>query len=89
MLPFIHKLFNRFFFLQAWSESIIVLVFKKGDVSDPHKPYQWFLQIIYINLKSTSSFVDNGIITDAQFVFQPNRGTAEAIFRFSTIIDTT
>ena len=40
MLPFIHKLFNRIllsgFFAQAWSESIIVPVFKKGDVSDPH-----------------------------------------------------
>ena len=31
----------------------------------------------------------NDIITDAQFGFQPNRGTAEAIFCLSTIIDTT
>ena len=33
--------------------------------------------------------LDNDIITDAQFGFQLNRGTAEAIFYLSTIIDIT
>ena len=37
MLPFIHNLFNRILlsvFPQAWSESIVVPVFKKRNVSD-------------------------------------------------------
>ena len=84
------------FFPQAWSESIIVPVFKKGNVSDPHNFRgisliscfcKLFTSILNQRLLLWSN--DNDIITDAQFGFQPNRGTAEAIFCLSTIIDTT
>ena len=100
MLPFIHKLCNRILLYgfppQAWYESIIVPDFKKGDVSDPHN-YRG-ISLISCFCKLFASILnqrillrsnDNDIITDAQFGFQPNRGTAEAIFCLSTIIDTT
>ena len=100
ILPIIHNLFNRIFttgiFPRTWSESIIVPVPKKGDMSDPNNYRginlvscfcKLFTSILNHRLVHWSEKDD--IITDAQFGVQPQTGTAEAIFCLSSLINLT
>ena len=100
LIPIIHKLFNRIFssgfFPRMWSKSVIVPILKKGDVSDPNN-YRG-ISLVSCFCKLFTSILNqrlllwsnsNDVITDAQFGFQPKRGTAEAIFSLSSIIDMT
>ena len=87
-------MFNRIlktgFFPHTWSESIIVPILKEGDVSDPNNYRGISLVSCFCKLFTSIlnqrllSWADkDNIITDAQFGFQPQKGTAEAIFCLS------
>lgn len=97
LLPIVQNLCNRILqsgiFPKMWAKSVIVPVFKKGDSTDPNN-YRG-ISLISCFCKLFTSILnnrlinwanENNVITDAQFGFQPNIGTAEAIFCLSSII---
>lgn len=82
------------FFPNMWAQCIIIPVFKKGDALDPNNYRgislvscfcKLFTSILNQRLLTWSDA--NDVITDAQFGFQPKRGTAEAIFSLSNVIN--
>lgn len=98
LVPIILRLFNRIlssgFFPNMWAQCIIIPVFKKGDALDPNNYRgislvscfcKLFTSILNQRLLTWSDA--NDVITDAQFGFQPKRGTAEAISSLSNVIN--
>ena len=98
ILPIIHKLFNRLFsygeFPEAWSNSIIVPLHKKGDVNEPVN-YRGIL-LLDIFGKLYASILNRRItfytniynkITESQAGFHENYSTTDNAFILQTLIN--
>ena len=83
-------------FPELWVKSIIIPIFKKGDVNDTGN-YQGisllshvgngFISLISSRLVKWSE--ENDILTDAQLGFRPGFGTTDAIFALHSLISNT
>lgn len=94
ILKLLYRILSSGYFPNRWAKSIIIPALKKGDASDPNNYREISLVSCFcklftsiLNQRLITWSDNNNVITDAQFGFQPQRGTAEAIFSLSTIID--
>ena len=95
--PVLCKLFNCILsagdFPELWVKSIIIPVFKKGDVNDPGN-YRGISLVSHIgklfttliNARLVKWSADHGVLTDAQFGLRPGYGTTDAIFALNSLI---
>ena len=84
------------FFPELWVKSIIIPIFKKGDVNDTGNCREisllshvgiFFTSLINSRLVKWSE--ENDILTDAQFGFRPGLRTTVAIFALHSLISNT
>ena len=100
LIPILCKLFNNVLntgiFPEIWVKSIIIPVFKKGDINDP-KNYRGISLVSHIgkffttliNKRLLEWSDQNNILTDAQFGFRPGFGSTDAIFALHSLINST
>ena len=95
------KLFNNILmsgiFPELWPKSIIIPIFKKGNVNDTRN--YWGISLLshvgklftsLINSRLVKWSEENYILTDdAQFGFRPGLGTTDAIFALHSLISNT
>jgi len=100
MLPCLHKLFNTVFnsgfFLQSWTQQIIIPVYKKSNGDDPNN-YRG-ITIVSCLEKLFTSILNKRllnwdkhytILTDTQFGFRPGVSTTDAIYVLQSLINRT
>jgi hypothetical protein len=83
-------------FPELWVKSIIIPIFKKGDVNDTGN-YRGISLLSHVGKLFTSLInsrlvkwsEENDILTDAQFGFRPCLGTTDAIFALHSLISNT
>ena len=83
-------------FPELWLKSIIIPIFKKGDVNDTGN-YRGISLLSHvgklftslINLQLVKWSEENDILTDAQFGFRPGLGTTDATFALHSLISNT
>ena len=97
LLPLLCKLYNVIlctgWFPELWVKSVLVPLFKKGNVNDTGNyrgislaSHVGKLFTSVINCRLISWSKENDILTDAQFGFIPGYGTRDAIFSLHSII---
>ena len=97
LLPLLCKLFNVIlctgWFPELWVKSILVPIFKKGDVNNTGN-YRGISLVSHVGKLFTSVIncrlikwcKENDVLTDAQFGFIPGYGTRDAIFALHSIM---
>ena len=98
LLPILCKLFHNILdtgnFPEIWVKSVIVPVYKKGDVDEPSN-YRGISLVSHVGKFFTSLLntrllewsEKNSILTDAQYGFRPGFGTVDAVFALHSIIN--
>ena len=100
LIPILGKLFNNIIntgiYPELWIQSIIIPVFKKGDVNEP-KNYRGISLVSHVgklftgllNKRLLKWAEQHNVLTDAQFGFCPGFGTTDANFALNSLITST